>query len=154
MPGLDTERWRYETIKGCQEALQQSPSEFDPRARVKMGHQNSLRLTKKELCKVIEKVTDIDDRILQKLDGIANAATNMWINMGMQRCRIMVVMPNVTLGSSPADRIREARDGSLMLVKRPELRRFGNSRGEDLDTKVTVRDCEWVIESISIANFK
>ena len=119
-----------------------------------MDHQNSLSLIKKELQKVIEKVTDVDDRILQKLDGIATAATDMWINMGMQRCRLMVVMPNVNLELSPVDRIREARDGSLKLMKRPELRRFGNSKGENLDTVATVTDCQFVTESISIADIR
>lgn len=89
--GLDAEKWRYETIKKCQEALEQPASEWDARAKLKRDFQNSLDNTSKKLSDALAKVSGLDKGTLRSLEDIFKKAAKMWIEMGTQRCRIFLL---------------------------------------------------------------
>lgn len=124
-PGLEAERWRYETIKQCQEALVQSASDLDPRAKLKKNFKISLGNTRKKLSDAVAKVSGLDKGLLQSLDDIPKKAAKMWIEMGTQRCRIFVFMQGSNL-TSQSDRVKKAREDVLELVIIPQLWRFLN----------------------------
>lgn len=149
-PRLDAERWRYETIKRCQEALEQPASEWDPRAKLKRDFKNSLDHTREKLSDALAKVSDLDNGTLQSLEDIPKKAAKMWIEMGTQRCRILVVMHGSNL-TSQSDRVRKAREDVLELVIIPQLRRFGNSKGQDLYKKELIGGCDGSISSVRMS---
>jgi hypothetical protein len=138
---MGAERWRYETIKPCQEALEQPVSDWAPRAKLKKAFKTSLDNIKKELSDTLGRVSNLDESTLQALEDVTEKAAKMGIEMGTQRCRILVVMPGSSL-KSQSDRVRKAQEDFLELVVVPELRRFGNSKGENLDKEETIVGCE------------
>lgn len=146
-PGLEAERWRYETIKQCQEALAQSASDLDPRAKLKKNFKISLDNTRKKLSDAVAKVSGLDKGLLQSLDDIPKKAAKMWIEMGTQRCRIFVFMQGSNL-TSQSDRVKKAREDVLELVIIPQLWRFGNSKGQDLYKKELIKGCAGSISSV------
>lgn len=146
-PGLEAERWRYETIKQCQEALAQSASDLDPRAKLKKNFKISLDNTRKKLSDAVAKVSGLDKGLLQSLDDIPKKAAKMWIEMGTQRCRIFVFMQGSNL-TSQSDRVKKACEDVLELVIIPQLWRFGNSKGQDLYKKELIKGCDGSISSV------
>jgi hypothetical protein len=59
-PGRVAERWRYETVKACQEALKEPVSEYDPRARLKMGFIESRASLLEKLKSAVADVAEVD----------------------------------------------------------------------------------------------
>jgi hypothetical protein len=132
---MDSEKWRYETIKSCQDTvLQKHLSEHDPRLKVKQGYQASLDKTSKELAEMLSKVSKLDDRALKVVEELPKIAAEMWMKMGTQRYRIVVDMLGMEF-TSPSQRAGEAREKAIDLMMWPELWRFGNSQGQYLETK-------------------
>jgi len=139
-PSLEVERWRYEAVKNCQEALTQQSSEWDPRAKLKRAFQDSQENVRKHLADMIGKVTPLEEDTTQNLDGISQKAAKMWLEMGSQRCRILIVIP---CSIAPQHvRVEQALEGSLELVKDAGLQRFGNSKGQHLEKKEIIGGCE------------
>jgi hypothetical protein len=63
----------------------------------------------------------------------------LWLEMGTQRCRLVVVVPDFVKSAFQ----RNTRRGSKMeLVVLPEVRRIGNSQGGDLDREEVVSGCK------------
>lgn len=83
-------------------------------------------------------------------DSIVMKAVNMWLEFGMQRCRILVVMQGPKLRSI-GEKIRTAHGETLELIVRPELKRFGNSKGQDVHIEETVEDCVGEIAKVSMS---
>jgi hypothetical protein len=149
-PSIDAERWRYVNIKECRAALEKPASEWDPRARLKKGFKTSLDALKKELTSTIEEVSNLDMNSSQMVDRIAIKAAKMWLEFGMQRCRILVVVQGSNLRSAE-ERIQRAQEDHLELVVIPELKRFGNSKGHDLHMEETVGECDGEITTLSMS---
>jgi hypothetical protein len=105
------------------------------------------------LSETIGKVYDVDNNTAQALEDVARKAAKMWLGFGTQRCRILVDMSRSNLKSPSSDRIRKVRGSSLELVVVPELRRFGNSKGQDLDKEEKIAGCEGITDRVSISNF-
>jgi hypothetical protein len=72
---------------------------------------------------------------LQKfIKDIAHQATRLWLDLGIQRCRILIIVPSESRGTSG----KSDRTGSRELVVQPEIQRFGNAQGENLETQEVV----------------
>lgn len=104
------------------------------------------------MSKAIEKVSDVDNSTDQALEVVTRKAAKMWLEFGTQRCRILVVMSPSNL-SPPSDKIRKVRESFLELVVVPELRRLGNSKGQDLDRQERVAGCEGLTDRVSMSDF-
>jgi len=131
-PSQGSERWRYRTISRLEEAVTQPASKWDPNSDLKREYNESLDSITKELSETLEKVSLLDQEARQALKQIPKKAADLWVKIAKQRCRIVVVLPGSNLKSQP-ERVRKAREGGFELVAVPELRRFGNSEGQDLE---------------------
>lgn len=130
-PTLDSERWRYNSMTPCQEALTKPVSDVDAMTKIKFGYEDTLERTKEELLAMLGMVADLGEEDIESWGEIPRKAADMWISMGTQRCRLIVVIPGGEI-SSQEDRARQARVEGLELVIKPELRRYGDSKGQDL----------------------
>ena len=71
-----------------------------------------------------------DTRSLQRgIKEIVLQATKLWLDLGVQRCRIVIVIPQASRGANSSRQIRLCQD----LVLQPEVQRKGNAKGENLD---------------------
>lgn len=101
---------------------------------------------------MILKVSDLDNDTVQALEDVSRKAAKIWIEFNTQRCRILVDMSCSSLKLTSSDKLRKVRESSLELVVVPPLRRFGNSKGQDLDKEEKIAGCEGTIERLSIDN--
>ena len=148
-PSIDAERWRYATIKECRAALEKAASELDPRARVRKGFKSSLDALKQKLTSTLEEVSNLDKSSVQAAESIVKKAAKMWLEFGMQRCRILVIVQGSSLKSAE-ERIQRAQEATLKLVMVPELKRFGNSKGQDVHIEETVGRCDGEMVEVSM----
>jgi len=148
-PSIDAERWRYASIKECRAALEKPASEWDPRAKLKKGFKSSLDALKKELTSTLGEFSNLDKSSVQAVESIIKKAAKMWLEFGMQRCRILVVVQGSNLKSAE-ERIQRARGDTLKIVVLPELKRFGNWKGQDVHIEDTVEDCHGEIVKVSM----
>jgi hypothetical protein len=138
---MEAERWRYVNVKECRTALRQPvDSEWDPRAKLKMGFRATLEAIRNEFTTTVGELVVLEKANIQLMDKISKKAANVWLEYGMQRCRIVFLFGLSSL-QSPAERIRQAREGAFDLLVVPELRRYGNSKGLELHTEATVAGC-------------
>lgn len=138
---METERWRYVTIKECRAALRKPvPSEWDPRANLKKEFKTSIDTLRKEIVSTIQEMAVLDKGDIQTIEKMTIKAVNIWLELEMQRCRIFVDVPGSKLKSAE-EKVKRVREGSLKLVIVPALKRFGNSKGQDLDVIETVGKC-------------
>jgi hypothetical protein len=148
-PSIDAERWRYATTKECRAALEKAASELDPRARVRKGFKSSLDALKQELTSTLGEVSNLDKSSVQAAEGIVKKAAKMWLEFGMQRCRILVIVQGSNLKSAE-EMIQRAREATLKLVVVPKLKRFGNSKGQDVHIEETVGGCDGEMVEVSM----
>ncbi|CZR64188.1 uncharacterized protein PAC_14085 [Phialocephala subalpina] len=166
-PEVETERWRYtpvhrailretcifpmtkttkvvtdcvtrsSTVKECRSALRKPASQWDPRAKLKKDFADALEKLKTELAETLSEVTDKSDK--QAVKEVTMKATNMWLEFGMQRFRLLVVVQDSKF-ESIEDRVRRSQEDVLELVLVPGLKSFGNSKGQDLQAEETIGD--------------
>lgn len=136
-PEVETERWRYTTVKECRSALRKPASQWDPRAKLKKDFADALEKLKTELAETLSEVTNKNDK--QAIKEVAMKATNMWLEFGMQRFRLLVVVQDSKF-ESIEDRVRASQEDVLELVLVPGLKSFGNSKGQDLQAEETIGD--------------
>lgn len=84
---------------------------------------------------------ELDASSTQAMTKIAKRAANMWLEYGMQRCRI-VVLCEVSSFKQPAERVRSVDEEGFQIMVVPMIKRFGNSKGSELHTEVTITGCE------------
>lgn len=147
-PTLNTERWRYETIRACQDALAQPASEYDPRRKLKVGFESSLDSIAKALSEIIGRVSDVDDTTAQTLETIARKAAQTCLEFGKQRCRILVDMSGSNMELPLLERVRQVQEGSREFVVVPRLWRVGNSEGQNFEKRMVIPGCEGTTEPV------
>ena len=144
-PSFDAERWRYETMRQCQEALRIPTSEYDPRTKLREGFQSSMKIIREKLGEALEMVSKIDEKTEQTIKEIAEKAAEMWVAFGTQRCRLLVVIQD--LKTTEEVKKGPGKQGrSVELITQPELRRIGDAEGQSLDKEQTVSGCEGEIK--------
>lgn len=130
--------------------MEKPASEWDPRARLKKSFKTSLDGVKKDLTTMLGEVCNLDKNSVHAAESIVMKAVKIWLEFGSQRCRILVVMQGSSL-KTIGERIQRAREDTLELVVKPELKRFGNSKGQDVHVEETVEDCTGEIAKVSMA---
>jgi len=128
---------RSSTVKECRSALRKPASQWDPRAKLKKDFADALEKLKTELAETLSEVTDKSDK--QAVKEVTMKATNMWLEFGMQRFRLLVVVQDSKF-ESIEDRVRRSQEDVLELVLVPGLKSFGNSKGQDLQAEETIGD--------------
>ncbi|KAG0645703.1 hypothetical protein D0Z07_8513 [Hyphodiscus hymeniophilus] len=137
-PTAETERWRYINITEGRAAFTQATvSEWDPRAKLRIGLESVIDSLKKELASSLEEIVGSrrdDGHYLRTLEELPRKAVNMWLTFGIQRCRVRVIVrePHLTAAT---EKIRQAMAGGWELVIIPELQRVGTAKGSDLRAK-------------------
>jgi hypothetical protein len=147
-PNMETERWRYVNVKECRAALRRPvPSEFDPRGPLKKGFKESLDALREEIYSSLQSIVEMDQNGRKIVDKMTLKATTMWLEFGVQRCRILIING----GSNtrvPEEMIEKAKANDLTLTVVPTLKRWGNSKGLELNIEETIGDCDG--ETISL----
>ena len=89
----------------------------------------------------LSEVCIMDQSKLQAMENVVKKAINLWLEFETQRCRLVIAMPGSSL-TSKSERVKKALAGDLVLTLVPELRRYGDSNGQDLHLKQRVGGCE------------
>ncbi|KIW08012.1 uncharacterized protein PV09_00958 [Verruconis gallopava] len=139
-PTLQTERWRYETVKQCHAALKEPTSELDPRARVKKGFKEARDSVIAAIEDAIMDVAKIDERVTSDIERLVKKAINIWLECGIQRCRIVISMPS-SGRNSEEQKLKLVNGPGLDLVLAPLVTRYGTGDGLDLKKISIVSGC-------------
>jgi hypothetical protein len=130
-PTIESERWRYETIKQAKEAVKGDSSQFDPRIALKISFNETVKKTAKLLSQALGETSSVDQASEKYLEDISLAAARWWIDMGTQRSRIYVVLPGFPFDTIQA-RLQVIEKEVLHLNVNLELRKYGDAKGQDL----------------------
>jgi hypothetical protein len=130
--------------------VEKKTSELDPRAKVKKAFRSSVIAIRKELTEVLGAFSHLDDDTADFIHELPLTAASMWLEMGTQRCRLFVVMLGSEIGSVK-DRVHHLNeDHELDLNLKPELLKYGDAKGQQLETKATL--CEGSTATLSLEN--
>jgi len=140
-PSFDSERWRYETLRQCQEALEKPISDYDARQKLRTGFEQSVTRVREELSEEIGKVAKIDDATARSIQSIAEKASKMWVVFGAQRCRLTIAIQGLRTTVESRKAVPGG-DRCVELLARPELKRRGDAEGELYEGVTTVAGCE------------
>ncbi|KUJ14622.1 uncharacterized protein LY89DRAFT_783722 [Mollisia scopiformis] len=136
-PEVDTERWRFVTVKECRSFLRKPASPLDPRAQLKRSFADKRDTIRNALREMLSEVVEVDKSHVQKLEKLAQKATNVWLEFSMQPFRLIIEVQGAKVESIES-RIVQARMSSFDLVLVPRLKSFGNSKGQDLKAEATI----------------
>lgn len=128
------------TIHGCHEALTSPVSQYDARARIKMGFRNSVRSQAAKLKSELGDVADLSDENLQRIERLSKKAASVWLKFSMYRCRIVIRLT----GSEPTlteEKVARAETKSLVLTRLPQVGRFGKVTGKEIETFMIIDGC-------------
>ena len=132
----DSEKWRYEQVKECLDALKKPDSET--KRRWKRSYDQSVNTTADEIYNAVNAIAATSESDVQLVQDLVKLAAKFWLDAASQRCRILLYFPPLganVLGS------RQALT-SIDLVVQPEVRRRGNAQGQRLDREQVVKGCE------------
>lgn len=130
---MATERWRYVTVAECRASLRKPvPSPYDERVRLKKGFKVSSDALKQEMRAEIGALATLTEQDLESMQKTIMEAINFWLECGMQLHRILIELPGSKLESAQ-ERVKQLRQGPLQLTVVPILKRYGNSKGIDLN---------------------
>lgn len=120
----EVERSRYESAKAFLDAIE-SPGNN----RGKDGYEDSVITILNTMCRALNRVTTVERKHSKILEGILRLATKVWLELCSQRYRLVVI---ILEGSDSLLTSMSANSGSLSLILRPDLKRYGDSHGSDL----------------------
>lgn len=139
-------------VKECRDALIDSVSIYDPRAKLKEGYMSSLDAIMTDFQMNFVQLVEQEDEAMKLVEKIVKKASNMWLQFGMQRCRIVVGIEGNKLGPAE-ERLRGLKGGeTLDLLAKPNLKRFGNPKGFELHKEVVIDGCEEVVEKVILSS--
>ncbi|KAN0071923.1 hypothetical protein V8E54_009652 [Elaphomyces granulatus] len=137
-PTKVSEKWRYQTIDDCLEAISQPLLGWEPDINIKQCYEQSLVETTEDISHEFGRVASIDK---QRMSDLVRNAAKLWLEIGQQRYRIFLVMSKSGSKPSRSGQAFVDADGRQELVASPELRRIGNVQGEKLEKEDLVLDC-------------
>jgi hypothetical protein len=147
-PTQRSEQWRYVTIREWLESLERPDSQSTTKQTGLAGYKSTLESATRDICDMVRNVSysTEDSKTVKQIGDMVQLATEFWLKMGSQRCRIVVLLPD--LGDITVDgRRREHLPEKL--VARPELRRIGNFLGQQLDSiDEVVGECDSEIHDV------
>ncbi|KAF2115770.1 hypothetical protein BDV96DRAFT_574451 [Lophiotrema nucula] len=134
---LESEKWRYERAKPFCDTLERAGTS-DVDKKHKNEFNRSVRGVVGMISDAIGKVATLGVKERQVLHDVVEMAGKLWLEVGSQRYRIRVGFP--LYAGTTVDILNSQRTfhESLTVVIRPELRRFGNSLGQELSNVETL----------------
>ena len=138
-PSVKSEQWRYETVKYCHAALKEPASELDARARVKTGFKETRETLITALEEMIRDMAQFEGSLHVDIEKLVKKAFNLWLEFGGQRCRLIVSMPAPRTEIN--DKLDVAEKSGLILTLTPEIVRYGNGEGLDLEDSEIIAGC-------------
>jgi hypothetical protein len=143
MPTEVSERWRYETIKACLDAINWPlPDSSEPDYNLKQSYEQCLNDATEDVSQELGRVSSMGHNDKQRISDLVRKAAKLWLEIGRQRYRIFLLMSQSGAKPSRSGQAFVNRDGTQELVADPELRRMGNVQGERLEKDELVPDCK------------
>ncbi|KAF2201017.1 hypothetical protein GQ43DRAFT_463500 [Delitschia confertaspora ATCC 74209] len=130
-PTEASEKARSETIKRCLEQIQQESG-----SNVKRCSDQTLSTVTDQVLNAVKRVTTTGPKEVEDLRKLVNTAAKLWLEVCSQRYRILVVLPNST--GNIFDREQKRDNRALKVIVKPELRRIGNSQGQELSKQEAI----------------
>jgi hypothetical protein len=142
----DVEKRRYESAKSFLGVMESPARPSGDNLRLKESYESSISMTLDALCHTLGRVAILETRHDKILEGLVRLCAKTWLEFCSQPYRLLVSLPNGSgdLLSSPRTNER-----ALTLVLNPELKRYGNSQGENFVRGDVVPDCQAVVQSYS-----
>jgi hypothetical protein len=100
-----------------------------------------------ELSGILGAVSSVDDNVLADMTKLAEKAATLWLKFGSQLFRVLVVIPDHIRAPAQGGNGRMEQREPQELVLQPELRRIGNSSGEEFERDQIIADCRGVFTS-------
>jgi hypothetical protein len=142
----DAEKRRYESAKSFLGVMEPPARPSGDNLRLKTSYEVSISTTLDALYRALGRVAILEARHGKMLEGLVRLCAKTWLEFCSQPYRLLVVLPKGSgdLLSSP-----RTNEGVLTLVLNPELKRYGNSQGENLVRGDVVPDCQAAVQSYS-----
>jgi hypothetical protein len=126
-------------MKYCQEALYEPSSKLSKETAIKDDFRASFQNVVDLLVGLLGQVSEVDEETVAIIRDLVKKATAAWIKMGTQWCRVVVVLPQSSM-KLHIERLKMAQQDGLELVSVAALKRFGNSRGQEMEKCDTITD--------------
>jgi hypothetical protein len=121
----DIERSRFELAKAFSDAIEPAANPGD----FKESFEESIASAVRVICRALDRVATVQDKDRKTSESIVRLAAKTWLESCSQRYRLIVTVPH---GSGDILSNSGSHEGSLRLIVRPELTRYGDSQGKDL----------------------
>ena len=130
-------------------AAQEYVSESDKLYGLKQSYESAVAKIKDQLLAELAKYTDVNAKMLRKVENLVNEGAMLWIEFQTQRFRLQI-RPGQYRETNIPDEVMTRPGTEVELLARPELRRIGDGKGAglDVDEGNVIRGCELKIESI------
>jgi hypothetical protein len=123
-------------VKKCRDAIDRAIP------RIKESYERSLMAVANGLSAILGTVAPVDNKVLSNMNNLAEMAATLWLKIGTQRFRVVVVISDETKTSTQGGKGRAGQRDPQELVVQPGLRRIGNSHGENLNIEQFIPDCK------------
>lgn len=130
-----SEKQRYENAQSFLTAIDPLAKTSTETLGVKESFESAVSEALEALHRALEKVISLGSRDRKILESMVRLCAKIWLECCSQRYRLLVIVPDGKEDFLTSPR-REAR--SLKLIARPELKRYGNSQGEELSSSESV----------------
>ncbi|KIW07010.1 uncharacterized protein PV09_01905 [Verruconis gallopava] len=135
-----SEEWRYSKMEMCMEAVHKTAG--DP--ILKRAFIQSIQRIEDEILQELNRVVEPSKSQQMSVKDIAHQAARLWLDIGVQRCRILITVPLESRAASRMHDVGRPRE----LVVHPGVQRFGNGQGEHLDTHDAVL-CKMDVQTVA-----
>ena len=138
------ERRRFELAKSFLSVIERSTTSTGGDLRLKASYEASISVTIEVLSGAASKVASVDVRHRSRLESLVRLCAKTWLQFCSQPYRLIVALPagSGDLLSSP-----QRSEKALTLAISPELKRYGNSQGENLQRGEVVPDCHAAVQA-------
>ncbi|CAO2656250.1 Nn.00g050530.m01.CDS01 [Neocucurbitaria sp. VM-36] len=136
----ELERSRYESAKAFLGAIEPSAT----KGRLRVGYEEAIKTAVNAVCRALEKVAIVEARERKILEGILRLSAKIWLEFCSQRYRLMVVLSK---GSGDILTSMGTDNRTLSLIVRPDLKRYGDSQGRELERGESVTGWKSLVES-------
>jgi hypothetical protein len=111
--------------------------------RIKASHEEAISATLEALFRALGNVASLEESHNGMLERLVRLCAKTWLEFCSQPYRLLVNLPRSSgdLLSEPRMNIR-----AIVLVISPELKRYGNSQGENLVQGDVVPDCQATVQ--------
>ncbi|KAI4627402.1 uncharacterized protein J4E87_003965 [Alternaria ethzedia] len=143
----ETEKRRYETAKLFLACMEPSTRPSGDDLRLKNGYERSISELLDTLHHALGKVATLQNRQANMLESLVRLCAKTWIEFCSQPYRLIASLPE---GSGDLLSLPKLRERALTLVLSPELKRYGNSKGEHLTNGEMIPGCQAAKVSYSV----